>query len=69
MCGKSPLSALILEIIKSNNFNKEFENRENFSFVKILRAIINRGDNLKDKQAYKKSGHFWSKFFPVNVCL
>ena len=38
-----------------------------FINLKILRVLINRGDNLKDKQAYKKSGFFWSKMFPVNV--
>ena len=36
-----------------------------------FKILLNRGDNLKDNQAYKKkkSGHFWSKMFPVNFCL
>ena len=36
----------------------------------ILRAIINMGDNLKDKQANKKkSGIFWLKIYPMNFSL
>ena len=34
----------------------------------ILRSIFNRGDNLKEKQAYKKSGqsnNFWVSYGPL----
>ena len=41
-----------------------------FINLKILRAIIDRGDNLKDKQAYKKKfGHFCAQIFPLNFAL
>ena len=37
-----------------------------FINFKILRAIINLGDNLKDKQAYKKNLGPSVKIFPGN---
>ena len=32
-------------------------------------AMINLGDHLKVKQAYKKPGRFWANNFSVNSCL
>ena len=37
-----------------------------FIDFKIIRDIINRGDNLKDKQAYKNISALLVKNFPVN---
>ena len=36
---------------------------------KAILGIINRGYNLEDKQAFKKSGHFWATIFPVILYL
>ena len=44
---------------------KGFLNRYIMLFIKlkVLRSLINQGDNLKDKQAYKNLGTFRQKNF------